>query len=220
MDGLMETTGYWTMKVEALDRTLVANWLRKRLWTSRKTGYGTNEVTSPRRELYPQQLPHSAVTADLFCIPRARSSSTYSREFKVLLKWLTERAYPKILTPKGNSEHRELLWQLRTSNSHSYSFCICLRPFTGQRSALWGASKGHDKPLTLVDGLLRETRVRSQICAPSDIWTSTSVVSCRCNSTSAGYPLIHLSPTRCNHRPVEQEHKHTVCICARSWVPQ
>jgi hypothetical protein len=70
----------------------------------------------------------------------------------------------------------------------------------------------------LVIGLLREAHVRSQICAQSGTWTSTSVVSCWCNSTRAGYTLIHLSPTRCNHRPVEQEqtqkHAHSIHMCA------
>ena len=75
--------------------------------------------------------------------------STYKWGFKVLLKWLTERAYRKVLPPKENSEYRELLCHLRTSLSHSYSFCICLRPFTGRRSAIWGASKGHGMALTI-----------------------------------------------------------------------
>ena len=39
--------------------------------------------------------------------------------------------------------------------------------------------------------------------------TLGQVLCYRCNSTNAGYTLIHLTPTRCNHRPAEQEHTHT-----------
>ena len=39
----------------------VVNWLWKSQWTLPKTGYGTNEVTSPGRVMSSELLPHSAV---------------------------------------------------------------------------------------------------------------------------------------------------------------
>jgi len=45
-DVIKEKRGYWKLKEEALDRTLLENWLWKRLWTCLKADTVMNERTN------------------------------------------------------------------------------------------------------------------------------------------------------------------------------